>query len=57
MKRPPITVICRALAFGLAAVASAQKGKTTSCGPDEYLSLQVLGTPTAPSGNVHITRP
>lgn len=55
MKRPPIAMICLALAFGLAADASAQKGKTTSCGPDEYLNLRVLGTPTAPSGNVLVS--
>jgi hypothetical protein len=44
-----------ALTVGLSADASAQKGKTTSCGPDEYLNMQVIGTPTAPNGNVLVS--
>ncbi len=55
MKTTPIVIFGLALAFGLAADASAQKGKTTSCGPDEYLNLQVIGTPSAPNYKVLVS--
>lgn len=55
MKPTPIVMFGLALVFGLASNASAQKTKTTSCGPDEYLNLQVIGTPTAPSGNALVS--
>ncbi len=55
MKTTPIVIFGLALAFGLAADASAQKGKTTSCGPDEYLNLRVIGTPSAPNYNVLVS--
>lgn len=55
MKTPPIVILGLAMALGLAADASAQKNKATSCGPDEYLNLQVVGTPSAPNGNVMVS--
>lgn len=55
MTRTPLVICSLALVLGLAAEASAQKTKATSCGPDEYLNLQVIGTPTAPNGNVLVS--
>jgi len=49
MKTSLMTILGMALVFGLAADASAQRTKTT-CGPDQYLNMQILGTPGAPNG-------
>lgn len=54
MKTSPMAILGVALVFGLAAEASAQKIKIT-CGPDEYLNMQILGTLAAPNGNVLIS--
>ncbi len=50
MKTTPIVILGLALAFGLAADASAQKSKTTSCGPDVGLNVTISGTQGAPGG-------
>lgn len=55
MKTPRIAIFGLALVLGLAGDAFAQKAKATSCGPDEYLNMQVLGTPTAPNGNALVS--
>jgi hypothetical protein len=53
MKIAPVAILGLALTVGLAADAFAQK--RVSCGPDEYLNMQVIGTPTAPNGNVLVS--
>lgn len=53
MKTPPTVIVGLFLTLAIAVDASAQKA--ISCGPDEYLNMQVFGTPTAPIGNVLVS--
>lgn len=54
MKTSPMAILTLAVVAGLASDASAQKSRTT-CGPDVYLNVQIIGTPTAPSNNVLVS--
>lgn len=55
MKRA-IPVLTLGLVLGLAATAAAQKKpSSSSCGPDVYLNVQVIGTPSNPGGNALIS--
>lgn len=51
-----IPVLGFALVLGLASNAAAQKKTTTTtCGPDVFLNVQIVGTPNSPNGNVLIS--